>query len=48
LVAQSAEREVADRGVPPWEVPFDLHLRPGGVIDVSHEMSCGQVPSASA
>jgi hypothetical protein len=26
----------------------DRHLRPGGVIDVSHEMSCDLVLSASA
>ncbi len=44
------EREVADRGVLAvvGEVPLDLHLRPGGVIDVSHEMSCDLVLSASA
>jgi MinD-like ATPase involved in chromosome partitioning or flagellar assembly len=28
-----------DRGQPVVEVPFDPHLRPGGVIDVSHELA---------
>jgi len=28
-----------DRGQTVVEVPFDPHLRPGGVIDVSHEMA---------
>jgi MinD-like ATPase involved in chromosome partitioning or flagellar assembly len=32
-------REFLDRGRPVVEVPFDPHLRPGGVIDVSHEMA---------
>ncbi|QUR69421.1 MinD/ParA family ATP-binding protein [Mycobacterium spongiae] len=31
-------REFADQGQPVIEVPFDPHLRPGGVIDVVHEM----------
>jgi MinD-like ATPase involved in chromosome partitioning or flagellar assembly len=32
-------REFIDRGQPVVEVPFDPHLRPGGVIDVSGEMA---------
>jgi MinD-like ATPase involved in chromosome partitioning or flagellar assembly len=32
-------REFIDHGQPVVEVPFDPHLRPGGVIDVSHEMA---------
>jgi MinD-like ATPase involved in chromosome partitioning or flagellar assembly len=32
-------REFIDHGRPVVEVPFDPHLRPGGVIDVSHEMA---------
>jgi MinD-like ATPase involved in chromosome partitioning or flagellar assembly len=32
-------REFVDHGRPVVEVPFDPHLRPGGVIDVSHEMA---------
>ena len=32
-------REFVDHGQPVVEVPFDPHLRPGGVIDVSHEMA---------
>ncbi|HET9891126.1 MAG TPA: ATPase [Mycobacterium sp.] len=32
-------REFTDHGRPVIEVPFDAHLRPGGVIDVSHEMA---------
>ncbi|WP_415823685.1 MinD/ParA family ATP-binding protein, partial [Mycobacterium basiliense] len=32
-------REFLDHGQPVVEVPFDPHLRPGGVIDVSHEMA---------
>jgi MinD-like ATPase involved in chromosome partitioning or flagellar assembly len=32
-------REFVDHGHPVVEVPFDHHLRPGGVIDVSREMS---------
>ncbi|WP_419884387.1 MinD/ParA family ATP-binding protein, partial [Mycobacterium scrofulaceum] len=32
-------REFTEHGRPVIEVPFDPHLRPGGVIDVSHEMS---------
>ncbi|MGD1256155.1 MinD/ParA family protein [Mycobacterium seoulense] len=32
-------REFIDHGRPVIEVPFDPHLRPGGVIDVSHEMA---------
>jgi len=32
-------REFIDRGRPVVEVPFDPHLRPGGVIDVSHQMA---------
>lgn len=32
-------REFTDHGRPVIEVPFDPHLRPGGVIDVSREMS---------
>lgn len=31
-------REFIEHGQPVVEVPFDPHLRPGGVIDVSHEM----------
>jgi MinD-like ATPase involved in chromosome partitioning or flagellar assembly len=31
-------REFVDHGQPVIEVPFDPHLRPGGVIDVSGEM----------
>ncbi len=30
-------REFVDHGQPVVEVPFDPHLRPGGVIDVNHE-----------
>ena len=32
-------REFVDHGQPVVEVPFDAHLRPGGVIDVTSEMS---------
>nr|WP_179961484.1 MinD/ParA family protein [Mycobacterium shinjukuense] len=32
-------REFVDHGQLVVEVPFDPHLRPGGVIDVSHEMA---------
>ncbi|WP_204806265.1 MinD/ParA family ATP-binding protein [Mycobacterium riyadhense] len=32
-------REFVDHGQPVVEVPFDPHLRPGGVIDVVHEMA---------
>lgn len=32
-------REFTDHGRPVIEVPYDPHLRPGGVIDVSHEMA---------
>jgi MinD-like ATPase involved in chromosome partitioning or flagellar assembly len=32
-------REFVDHGQPAVEVPFDPHLRPGGVIDVTHEMA---------
>jgi MinD-like ATPase involved in chromosome partitioning or flagellar assembly len=32
-------REFVDHGQPVVEVPFDPHLRPGGVIDVRGEMS---------
>jgi MinD-like ATPase involved in chromosome partitioning or flagellar assembly len=32
-------REFIDHGQPVVEVPFDPHLRPGGVIDVSQEMA---------
>jgi MinD-like ATPase involved in chromosome partitioning or flagellar assembly len=32
-------REFMDHGQPVVEVPFDPHLRPGGVIDVSHQMA---------
>jgi MinD-like ATPase involved in chromosome partitioning or flagellar assembly len=32
-------REFIDRGRPVVEVPFDPHLRPGGVVDVSNEMA---------
>ncbi len=32
-------REFVDHGQPVVEVPFDPHLRPGGVIDVSREMA---------
>ena len=32
-------REFVDYGQPLIEVPFDPHLRPGGVIDVDHEMA---------
>jgi MinD-like ATPase involved in chromosome partitioning or flagellar assembly len=32
-------RQFLDRGQTVVEVPFDPHLRPGGVIDVSHEMA---------
>nr|WP_077078622.1 MinD/ParA family protein [Mycobacterium numidiamassiliense] len=32
-------REFVDHGQPVVEVPFDPHLRPGGVIDVGHEMA---------
>ena len=31
--------QFASRGQPVFEVPFDPHLRPGGVIDVDHQMS---------
>jgi MinD-like ATPase involved in chromosome partitioning or flagellar assembly len=31
-------REFVDHGQPVVEVPFDPHLRPGGVIDVNNEM----------
>ncbi|MGH3958675.1 MinD/ParA family ATP-binding protein [Mycobacterium sp.] len=32
-------RQFLDRGQMVVEVPFDPHLRPGGVIDVSHELT---------
>ncbi|WP_083700532.1 MinD/ParA family protein [Mycobacterium sp. IS-836] len=32
-------REFIEHGQPVVEVPFDPHLRPGGVIDVSHQMA---------
>ena len=32
-------REFVDHGQPVVEVPFDAHLRPGGVIDVNREIS---------
>jgi MinD-like ATPase involved in chromosome partitioning or flagellar assembly len=32
-------REFVDHGQPVVQVPFDPHLRPGGVIDVSNEMA---------
>ncbi|OBK18462.1 hypothetical protein A5635_02310 [Mycobacterium asiaticum] len=32
-------REFVDHGQPVVEVPFDPHLRPGGVISVTHEMA---------
>ncbi|PJE20495.1 MAG: ATPase, partial [Mycobacterium sp.] len=32
-------REFIDHGQPVVEVPFDPHLRPGGVIDVTQEMA---------
>jgi MinD-like ATPase involved in chromosome partitioning or flagellar assembly len=32
-------REFVDHGQPVVEVPFDPHLRPGGVIDVDNEMA---------
>jgi MinD-like ATPase involved in chromosome partitioning or flagellar assembly len=32
-------REFVDHGQPVVEVPFDPHLRPGGVIDVNHELA---------
>ena len=32
-------REFIDRGRPVVEVPFDPHLRPGGVVDVRNEMA---------
>jgi MinD-like ATPase involved in chromosome partitioning or flagellar assembly len=32
-------REFVDHGQPVIEVPFDPHLRPGGVIDVRGEMA---------
>jgi MinD-like ATPase involved in chromosome partitioning or flagellar assembly len=32
-------REFVDHGQQVVEVPFDPHLRPGGVIDVAHEMA---------
>ena len=32
-------REFINHGQPVVEVPFDPHLRPGGVIDVSTEMA---------
>ena len=35
----SLAREFVDHGQPVVEVPFDPHLRPGGVIDVRHEMA---------
>jgi len=34
-------REFTDHGRPVIEVPYDAHLRPGGVIDVSREMAPG-------
>jgi MinD-like ATPase involved in chromosome partitioning or flagellar assembly len=35
----SLAREFLAHGQPVVEVPFDPHLRPGGVIDVGHEMA---------
>jgi MinD-like ATPase involved in chromosome partitioning or flagellar assembly len=32
-------QQFAGRGQPVFEVPFDPHLRPGGVVDVANEMS---------
>lgn len=32
-------RQFLERGQPVVEVPFDPHLRPGGVIDVRHELA---------
>jgi MinD-like ATPase involved in chromosome partitioning or flagellar assembly len=32
-------QQFANQGQVVIEVPFDPHLRPGGVIDVSHEMN---------
>jgi MinD-like ATPase involved in chromosome partitioning or flagellar assembly len=32
-------QQFAGRGQPVFEVPFDPHLRPGGVIDVANQMS---------
>ncbi|ORA11080.1 MinD/ParA family ATP-binding protein [Mycobacterium angelicum] len=32
-------REFVDHGQPVVQVPFDPHLRPGGVIDVRHELA---------
>jgi MinD-like ATPase involved in chromosome partitioning or flagellar assembly len=32
-------QQFASRGQPVFEVPFDAHLRPGGVIDVAREMN---------
>jgi MinD-like ATPase involved in chromosome partitioning or flagellar assembly len=32
-------REFIEHGQPVVEVPFDAHLRPGGVIDVGHQMA---------
>ena len=32
-------QQFANHGLVVVEVPFDAHLRPGGVIDVSNEMS---------
>lgn len=32
-------REFIEHGQPVVEVPFDPHLRPGGVIDVNHQMA---------
>jgi MinD-like ATPase involved in chromosome partitioning or flagellar assembly len=32
-------QQFAARGQPVFEVPFDSHLRPGGVIDVQHQMA---------
>ena len=37
-------REFIDHGLPVVEVPFDPHLRPGGVIDVSHRNGVGDAP----
>ena len=40
-------REFIDHGQPVVEVPFDPHLRPGGVIDVSHRNGAGNAPQIS-
>jgi MinD-like ATPase involved in chromosome partitioning or flagellar assembly len=32
-------QQFASRGQQVFEIPFDPHMRPGGVIDVQNEMS---------